>query len=224
MRAVRTAAQHGVVLPERGYPLRSGSVDLAAADPSMVYGVIRQESGFDPHVRSGAGARGMMQLMPVTAKILARRMGEPYSADMLDDADYNIRLGSAYIGSMIEDFGGSLVMAAAGYNAGPGRPLDWASYCGDPRASGVDPVDFIECIPFAETRNYVMRVLEGAQVYRARLHGGSIALTLAEDLKRGGYLYSRPAPIPLTPITPEIPAYPAVASKADDPIGDLLDQ
>jgi soluble lytic murein transglycosylase len=224
MRAVRLAAQHDIVLPERGYPLRSASVDFEAADPAMVYGVIRQESGFDPRVRSGAGARGMMQLMPVTAKILARRLGEPFSAGMLDDADYNIRLGSAYIGNMINEFGGSYLMAAAGYNAGPGRPLDWAGYCGDPRASGVDPVDFIECIPFSETRNYVMRVLEGAQVYRARLHGGSAAITLAEDLKRGGYLYSRPTPLPLTPLTPTVPAYPAVASEADDPIGQLLEQ
>jgi soluble lytic murein transglycosylase len=220
MRAVRTAAQHGFILPERGYPLRAAPA--GGADPAIVFGVIRQESGFDPHVRSGVGARGMMQLMPTTAKVVARRMGERFSPALLDDADYNMRLGSAYIDGMISDFGGSYLMATAAYNAGPGRPADWAGFCGDPRASGVDPVDFIECIPFSETRNYVMRVLEGAQIYRARLHGGAAPITLAEDLKRGGYVYSRvslPPPLP----APTAVSYPAAASQ-DDPIGRLLEQ
>jgi soluble lytic murein transglycosylase len=137
----------------------------------------------------------MMQLMPATAKSVARRMGEPYRSEMLDNPDYNMRLGAAYLGHMINDFSGSYVMAAAGYNAGPGRPVDWVSYCGDPRTSSADPVDFIECIPFSETRNYVMRVLEATQVYRARLNGGVSPITLTADLKRGGYAPG-PAVIP----------------------------
>jgi soluble lytic murein transglycosylase len=190
MRVVRLAAQHDVVLPERGYPLRTAPAIAGAAEQAMILGVTRQESGFDPYVRSGAGARGMMQLMPRTAEILARKLGEPFRGEMLDDPDYNMRLGGYYLGEMVDTFGGSYVMAAAAYNAGPGRPAEWTAYCGDPRTSSSDPVDFIECIPFSETRNYVMRVLEAAEVYRARLAGGTAPITLAADLKRGGYVYA----------------------------------
>jgi soluble lytic murein transglycosylase len=189
MRVVRLGAQHGYVLPERGYPLRDAPTSPEAAEPAMVFGITRQESGFDPFVRSPVGARGMMQLMPATAAHVARRIGEPYGPSKLDDPTYNMRLGASYLGHMINDFSGSLVMAAAGYNAGPGRPLEWIGYCGDPRSSSVDPLDFIECIPFSETRNYVMRVMEATEVYRARLNGGTAPLNLYADLKRGGYAY-----------------------------------
>ena len=189
MRVARAAAQHGFVLPDRAFPVRSVSASPDAAEPAIVYGITRQESGFDPRVRSGVGARGMMQLMPETARVVARHIGESYQPDMLDDADYNMRLGASYLGQLINSFGGSYVMATAAYNAGPGRPADWVGYCGDPRAGTVDPVDFIECIPFSETRNYVMRVMESTEVYRARLSGGSAPITLSADLKRGGYVY-----------------------------------
>ena len=200
MRVVRLGAQHGYVLPDRGYPIRNAPNSPEAAEAAMVFGITRQESGFDPSVRSPVGARGMMQLMPATAAVTARKIGEPYSPSRLDDPDYNMRLGASYLGHMINNFSGSYVMAAAGYNAGPGRPLDWINYCGDPRSANTDPVDFVECIPFAETRNYVMRVLEAAEVYRARLNGGSAPLTLAADLKRGGYVYqaSTAAPVATT--------------------------
>ncbi len=128
-----------------------------------------------------------MQLMPSTAAILARRLGESYSAERLYDADYNVRLGSAYLRNMVDNFGGSYVMAAASYNAGPNHMPDWTATCGDPRTPSGDPVDFIECIPFSETRNYAMRAMETMEVYRARLNGGRARLTLWEDLKRGGY-------------------------------------
>jgi soluble lytic murein transglycosylase len=85
-------------------------------------------------------------------------------------------------------------LATAGYNAGPGRPPQWAAYCGDPRGGSTDPIDFIECIPFSETRNYVMRVMENMQVYRAKLNGGSAPITLSSDLKRGSYGYASPIP------------------------------
>ena len=186
MRVVRTAATRGFVLPERGYPVRTTPRN-GSAEPAMILAVVRQESGFDPRVRSGAGARGMMQLMPGTATIVARQQGVEYSASMLDDPEYNMRLGSAYLGQMIDTFSGSYLLAAAAYNAGPGRPAQWVTACGDPRSSSVDPADFIECIPFSETRNYVMRVMEGMNVYRARLNGGRGKLTAAADLKRGGY-------------------------------------
>ena len=201
MRVVRLGAQHGYVLPDRGYPIRIAPTSPEAAEAAMVFGITRQESGFDPYVRSPVGARGMMQLMPHTAEVIARKIGEAYGPGRLDDPAFNMRLGASYLGHMINNFSGSYVMAAAAYNAGPGRPLDWINYCGDPRSSSVDPVDFVECIPFSETRNYVMRVMEAAEVYRARLGGGSAPLDLAADLKRGGYVYQASAAPAVTPVT-----------------------
>ncbi len=188
MRVVRVAAQHGFILPDRGYPVMSQSSSHGSAELALVLSIARQESNFDPRARSAPGARGMMQLMPATAATIARRMGESYSADRLYDPDYNVRLGSAYLGSMVDNFGGSYVMATASYNAGPNHMPEWSSICGDPRSTSGDPIDFIECIPFSETRNYVMRVMESMEVYRARLNGGHAALTLSQDLKRGGYV------------------------------------
>jgi soluble lytic murein transglycosylase len=193
MKAVRAAAQRGFILAQRGYPIRMPPDAEGGAEVPLVLGITRQESGFDPKVRSGAGARGMMQLMPGTASILARKVGVAYSPGRLDDPDYNMQLGSAYLGGLVNTFSGSYVMAIAGYNAGPGRPTQWTGFCGDPRGSTTDPIDFIECIPFSETRNYVMRVMEGMQMYRARLHGGEAPITLSADLKRGGYVYSAPS-------------------------------
>ena len=202
MRVVRVAAQHGYVLPERGYPLAATPTrDAGSPELALVYGIIRQESGFDPRVRSGVGARGMMQLMPSTARNVARQLGVLYAPAKLDDPDYNIQLGSNYLESMIDRFSGSYVMAAASYNAGPSHMPDWSATCGDPRGSSSDPVDFIECIPLSETRNYVMRVLEGMQVYRARLNGGHAALTLSRDLKRGGYAPGSAPQVAWNPIT-----------------------
>ena len=98
-----------------------------------------------------------------------------------------MQLGSRFLGDLVSRFDGSYILAAAAYNAGPNRPAQWIATCGDPRSAGTDPVDYIECIPIGETRNYVMRVLENIQVYRARLNDGRAPLTLPADLKRGGY-------------------------------------
>jgi soluble lytic murein transglycosylase len=190
MKAARAAAQRGLILADRAYPFRTPPQVAGAPEPALVLGITRQESGFDPAVRSGADARGMMQLLPSTAAVVARRMGVSYSASMLYEPDYNMRLGSSFLGSLVNQFSGSYIMAAAGYNAGPGRPTQWTAMCGDPRAGGQDPLDFIECIPFSETRNYVMRVMENMQVYRAKLNGGSAPITLSNDLRRGGYTYA----------------------------------
>ena len=193
MRVVRNAAKRGFILPERGYPVRSAPTAPMAAEAPLVLSITRQESSFDPNARSGVGARGMMQLMPATAQAVARRSG--LGSGSLEDPDFNMKVGSVYLGQLVGQFSGSYVMAAAAYNAGPSRPTQWAAICGDPRASGTDPLDFIECIPFSETRDYVMRVLESTQVYRARLNGGVAPLTLPADLKRGGYAY-RPTATP----------------------------
>jgi soluble lytic murein transglycosylase len=214
MQVVRSAASKGHVLPERGYPL-TGVSSIFQPERPFVLGIVRQESSFDPRAKSSAGARGMMQLMPATASLMARKTGVEYSPYMLDDPGYNVRLGSAYLQDLVEQFNGSYAMAAAGYNAGPGRPRQWVDFCGDPRA-GRDAIDFIECIPFSETRNYVMRVLENTQVYRARLNGGSAPITLSADLKRGSYSYSPARTIAAQPAPAgTIPAPASVLSPAN---------
>jgi soluble lytic murein transglycosylase len=185
----RLAAQHGFIMPDRAYPMVAVAADPGSAEAAFVLSITRQESNFYPLARSGANARGMMQLLPSTARRDAERMGLAFSESRLWDADFNMRVGAYELGQMVGSFGGSYVMAAAAYNAGPNRPPQWVMDCGDPRASGADPLDFVECIPFTETRNYVMRALETLEVYRAKLNGGSTALTLAEDLKRGVYGY-----------------------------------
>ena len=201
MKVVRTAAQRGFILPERGYPLRNPPQVMGAPEPALTLGITRQESGFDPMARSGADARGMMQLLPATAASEARRLGMGYDTSMLYQPDYNMQLGQAFLGRQINNFSGSYPMAIAAYNAGPGRPPQWVTFCGDPRGS-TDPIDFVECIPFSETRNYVMRVMEGMQVYRARLNNGSAPITLTTDLKRGAYgTYAGPMSGPARPVS-----------------------
>ncbi len=195
MKAVRAAAQRGLILGDRGYPYRTPPSVIGAPEPALVLGITRQESGFDPYARSSADARGMMQLLPSTASLVARRIGVSHSVDKLNDPEHNMQLGSAYLGQIIDRFSGSYIMAAAGYNAGPGRPAQWINQCGDPRTASTDPLDFIECVPFSETRNYIMRVMENMQVYRAKLNGGSAPITLSSDLKRGGYGYPSALPV-----------------------------
>ena len=194
MRVVRSAATRGLYLPQRGYPLRTAPAGYGLAEPAFTLAITRQESSFDPLARNPSGARGMMQLEPATAASIARHQGLPFSAEMLSDADYNMKIGAAYLGQVTQSFEGSYILAAAGYNAGPGRPAQWITTCGDPRTGNVDPTDFIECIPFSETRDYVMRVMESVQMYRARLAGGPVPLTIASDLKRGAWTPSVAAP------------------------------
>ena len=181
----RAASQRGFLMPERQYPIRIPPQVSGAAPLEFTLAITRQESSFDPRARSGADARGMMQFLPSTGAIVARQLGMPFSAERLWDADYNMTLGSYHLGDLTRRFGGSMLLTTVGYNAGPARPPQWIARCGDPRAAGVDPVDFIECAPFTETRNYMMRVMENMQVYRARLNGGTAPLTLSADLRRG---------------------------------------
>jgi soluble lytic murein transglycosylase-like protein len=183
--AYRRGAQAGLILHERGYPVMTPPAISGGAEPALVLAIVRQESQFDPRVRSGADARGMMQMLPSTARDTARRAGIDWNPDSLWDPQYNMRLGSSFLGRLTTNFGDSYVMAAAGYNAGPGRPLQWIQFCGDPRDPGVDPLDVLECIPFSETRNYVMNVMSNVTVYRARLNGGRAPLAPASDLSRG---------------------------------------
>lgn len=181
----RAANQRGVVMPERMYPIRIPPSVPGAAPLEFTLAITRQESSFDPRARSHADARGMMQFLPATAQGVARRLGMTYSAERLWDPDFNMSLGSYHLAELTNNFGGSMLLATVGYNAGPARPPQWTARCGDPRGAQVDPVDFIECAPFTETRNYMMRVMENMSVYKARLNGGSAPLTLSTDLARG---------------------------------------
>lgn len=186
MHVARTAAQRGFPLAERGYPVTYVPDVPGAPDPAFVHAIIRQESAFDPRVRSSADARGMMQLLPSTASGVARRLGVGWrGAEALYEPDYNVQLGTYHLGELSADFGGSYLLATIGYNAGPARPPQWIPYCGDPRGASTDPIDFIECAPFTETRNYMMRVMENMQVYRARLNGGQAEINISQELSRG---------------------------------------
>ena len=155
--------------------------------PEIILGLSRQESEFNPRAFSRAGARGMMQLIPSTAQITARKEGLRYSRSaLLDDPVYNLTLGSAHLSHLLDRFDGSLVLTFAAYNAGPHRAAQWIEAYGDPRTSDVDPVDWIELVPFSETRNYIQRVLENTQVYRGQLNDAPIPGRLASDIERGG--------------------------------------
>lgn len=179
----RRAARDGVVLEDLGYPVLSIS-DEMPPDPALVHALVRQESGFDPGARSRAGARGLMQLMPGTARRVARTLKLPnHSTERLtSDPDHNVLLGTTYLDSMLERFDGSMVMALAAYNAGPHRVDGWLEEHGDPRGSLDQTIDWIESIPFSETRNYVQRVLETLPIYRSKLAGGRVAVLQPEDL------------------------------------------
>ena len=134
----------------------------------MVHAITRQESQFAQNALSHAGARGLMQLMPGTAREQAGKIGLSYSpSTLIDDPNYNIRLGNAYFSRMMDYFGGSYPLAVCAYNAGPGNVNKWLRANGDPRSGSIDWIDWIERIPFYETKNYVQKVLENAVVYEA---------------------------------------------------------
>ena len=136
-------------------------------DTSFILSIIRQESEFDLSANSHAGAKGLMQLMPYTAKLVAKQAKLPYSKSRLTrDAEYNINLGSHYIAGLILNYDGAYPFAIAAYNAGPKRVKYWKKINKNPQKNQIDYVDWIELIKFKETRNYVQRVLENYNVYR----------------------------------------------------------
>lgn len=167
----KAAANQGVTLPRPYYALHPMQGMRLPVPMELAKAIARRESEFDPGVVSGAGAQGLMQLMPGTAAEVARDLGLTHEAGrVLSDWAYNTRLGSGYLARLGADFGGNIVMVSAAYNAGPSRPIRWMNELGDPRGTTEDRVvDWIEHIPFTETRNYVMRVAESLPIYRARL-------------------------------------------------------
>jgi soluble lytic murein transglycosylase len=157
-----------------------------AVDRCVVFSIVRQESAFNPHDRSSANALGLMQVTPAAGRDTARRFKVPFDERrLMNDVAYNAELGTAELGNDLASWRGSYILAFVAYNAGPRRAEEWIQQYGDPRDRRVDPVDWIERIPIAETRNYVERVLENMQVYRARLDNNS-KLLIATDLRRGG--------------------------------------
>ena len=171
----KIATLRGLPLDAEAFPTRGvpSFAPLAhSADLASVYAVARQESEFLWRAASGAGAKGLMQILPSTAAATARRAGVDFDPQRLvADPAFNTQLGAAFLGQLIEDEGGSRAIAFAAYNAGGGRVAQWLAAYGDPRKGAVDPVDWVERIPFDETRDYVQRVSENLAVYRQRLAG-----------------------------------------------------
>ncbi len=210
LRLAKAAAGKGVVYPAAYFPLTGLERADLGLPPELVMAIARRESEFNHAVASHAGALGLMQVMPDTARAMARRLGEPFDQPRLTrDAAYNARLGAAYLAGLRQRFGPSIALVAAGYNAGPGRSARWLEDFGDLR-DRADPVDWVEMIPFDETRNYVMRVAEALPVYRARIKGEPVPLVPSWDLTGGGI---RPAPVP-PPLRLAASARPAMSARA----------
>jgi soluble lytic murein transglycosylase len=181
--AAKAASQKNMIMRSGAYPLLSNKLP-DSPHPAFIHALIRQESQFDPDALSPAGARGLMQVLPSTAKDVARKEGIAFNAAKLSNPDYNIRIGSAFMRSLLDRYNGSYILALAAYNAGPGRVREWLATFGDPRTGAIDPIDWLELIPIYETRNYVQRIMENFQIYRARLNGGQHPLMLVADLRK----------------------------------------
>jgi soluble lytic murein transglycosylase len=187
IRAAAVAEERGVKVASLPAPFNGVPTELQPPNPvdrALVYAVVRQESAFNHKAISHAGALGLMQLMPATARATARSIRMPFSVERLTvDPLYNATLGAHHLGELLGGLRRSYVLTFVGYNAGPGRALEWIRNYGDPRDGSADPVDWIERIPFDETRDYVQKVMENLQLYRSRT---GHPLSLNEDLVGGG--------------------------------------
>ncbi len=178
----RSFPLHALSFPSYGVPEfqpLENSVDRAT-----VFAIARQESSFDPKAGSSAGAKGLMQMLPATARETASRAKVPFDeARLTGDTAFNAQLGAAHLGNLLRAYNGSYILTFAAYNAGGRRVQEWLALYGDPRKQGVDPVDWVERIPVTETRNYVQRVMENMEIYRSRLDGTK-PLLADQDLRR----------------------------------------
>lgn len=188
VRVAKLSGRKGVRLEQFAYPkdaLPAAAPKKYDTERALIYAISRQESEFNPRAISHAGARGLMQMMPGTARAVSKKHGLKYrKAALTSQPSYNVTLGTAFIGDLLKRFNGSYISTIAGYNAGPGRVGEWNKRYGNPHKGEIEPVDWIESIPFNETRNYVKRVLENVQVYRT-VFGDSPLLPLSADLNRG---------------------------------------
>jgi soluble lytic murein transglycosylase len=188
LRTAKAAYYRGFATDKHAFP-QFGIPEFNAlpnsAEKAMVYAIARQESAFDANAVSHAGARGLMQMMPATAAATARQRAVPFALYQLTtEPQLNAQLGAAHLGELMQNYRGSMIMVFAAYNAGPGRVQEWVRAYGDPREGHVDAIDWIERIPITETRNYVQRVMENMQVYRA-LFSQNHALLIGADMVRG---------------------------------------
>ena len=187
VRLAKAAAQRNIDIDSWGYPIRAlpdwKQIGKPVEKP-LVFALARQESEFNPNAGSKVGAQGLMQIMPGTAKLIAKQHGLKHDASRLMDPDYNVKLGAAHLGDLIASNGGSYVLTLVGYNAGPRRAREWLAEYGDFRAGEVDPIDWVESIPFQETRQYVQKVLQNLHVYRSRLAPKTVR-PMTADLMRG---------------------------------------
>jgi soluble lytic murein transglycosylase len=189
IRVAKSGLNRGVLATEAAFPLMPipRIVGYGQIEDAYTLAITRQESEFNTRAISSANARGLMQFLPATAQTQARRMDLSHDTSwLISRPSHNVTLGSAHLYDLVNNFYGSYIMAAAAYNAGPGRPRQWVQTYGDMRETDLETaIDWVEKIPFSETRNYVQRVMENIQVYRARLAGGSAPLEIAKDLQRG---------------------------------------
>jgi soluble lytic murein transglycosylase len=182
------ALARGLPLDAHAFPT-IGVPHFSAVGPeverSILFSIVRQESAFDQNDLSTAQAMGLMQVTPEAGRHVAARFPIRYNQKKLrSDAVYNMQMGAAELAELLQIYRGSYILTFAAYNAGQGRVREWLERYGDPREPGVDPIDWVERIPFSETRNYVERVMENLQVYRVRFGQGS-RLMIEADLRRG---------------------------------------
>ena len=185
----KAATARGLPLEHYAFPV-AGIPEFKPIGPPIelpvVYAIARQESTFNPKTVSSARAMGLMQVTPAAGRYVAQKFRAPFDEHrLLSDQIYNVQLGAAELGDLLQDYRGSYILTFVGYNAGRGRVREWIAKHGDPRDPKVDPIDWVEQIPFSETRKYVQRVMENLQVYRVRFGGGS-KLLIEADLRRGG--------------------------------------
>lgn len=184
VRIAKKATRKGHLLAGHYYPLSDLAQFNQGVEPAFAMAIARQETELNPEAISPVGARGLMQLMPGTARKVSKQLGLPYSkARLTDDWRYNATLGQAYMVEQMRDFSNSVALTATSYNAGPHRSTTWIGRYGDPRTPNVDWIDWMESIPFRETRNYAQRVIEGLQVYRNRIARSPIPFRNEQDAR-----------------------------------------
>ena len=188
VKLAKAAASRNIDIDSWGYPVRALPDWKHIGKPverPLVFALARQESEFNPTAGSRVGAQGLMQIMPGTAKLIAKQHGLKYREGMLTgDPAMNVKMGAAHLGDLIADFGGSYVLTLVAYNAGPRRSREWLQEYGDLRSGEVDPIDWVESIPFQETRQYVQKVLQNLHIYRSRLAPKTVK-PMTADLSRG---------------------------------------
>jgi soluble lytic murein transglycosylase len=187
LRLAKAASQRGIDIDSWSYPVMALPRWAQIGKPierSLVFALSRQESEFDPNAGSSVGAQGLMQLMPGTARLVARQYRVPFMQARLHEPSYNVQLGAAHLADLVDSFNGSYILTLVAYNAGPRRAREWIEANGDPRGGQVDPIDWVECIPFDETRQYVQKVMQNVHVYRSRLAPDTVR-PMTADLKRG---------------------------------------